>query len=87
MHAATLAASVLVSNGSNSSVQKPITDDKQQYWAKGTGFGTGSTASSWDAEQALIRQKSEEEHVTCLLLVGFFVLLHHIHEGVDLQFY
>ncbi|XP_041353670.1 baculoviral IAP repeat-containing protein 6-like isoform X2 [Gigantopelta aegis] len=46
------------------------TEEKNQsYWAKGTGFGTGSTTSSWDAEQALIRQKSEEEHVTCLLQV------------------
>lgn len=44
-------------------------EKSQQYWAKGTGFGTGSTTSSWDAEQALLRQKSEEEHVTCLLQV------------------
>ncbi|XP_070181060.1 dual E2 ubiquitin-conjugating enzyme/E3 ubiquitin-protein ligase BIRC6-like isoform X3 [Littorina saxatilis] len=41
----------------------------QHYWAKGTGFGTGSTTSSWDAEQALLRQRSEEEHVACLLQV------------------
>lgn len=39
------------------------------YWAKGTGFGTGSTQQSWDVEQALQRQKSEEEHVTVLLQV------------------
>ena len=46
------------------------TEEKsQQYWAKGTGFGTGSTTSSWDAEQALVRQKQEEEHVACLLQV------------------
>ncbi|XP_067680641.1 baculoviral IAP repeat-containing protein 6-like isoform X2 [Haliotis asinina] len=46
------------------------TEEKtQHYWAKGTGFGTGSTTSSWDAEQALLRQRSEEEHVTCLLQV------------------
>ncbi|XP_076097651.1 dual E2 ubiquitin-conjugating enzyme/E3 ubiquitin-protein ligase BIRC6-like isoform X3 [Mytilus galloprovincialis] len=46
------------------------TEEKsQQYWAKGTGFGTGSTTSSWDAEQALLRQKQEEEHVACLLQV------------------
>ncbi|XP_052766452.1 baculoviral IAP repeat-containing protein 6-like isoform X2 [Mya arenaria] len=44
-------------------------EKSQQFWAKGTGFGTGSTTSSWDAEQALIRQRSEEEHVTCLLQV------------------
>nr|KAG5700866.1 hypothetical protein BaRGS_012273 [Batillaria attramentaria] len=41
----------------------------QHYWAKGTGFGTGSTTSSWDAEQAMLRQRSEEEHVACLLQV------------------
>ncbi|XP_053375851.1 baculoviral IAP repeat-containing protein 6-like isoform X2 [Mercenaria mercenaria] len=52
-----------------SQVPGPSEEKSQQYWAKGTGFGTGSTTSSWDAEQALIRQKSEEEHVTCLLQV------------------
>ncbi|XP_067616443.1 baculoviral IAP repeat-containing protein 6 isoform X2 [Eurosta solidaginis] len=45
-------------------------DDKSHmYWAKGTGFGTGSTTQSWNVEQALLRQKSEEEHVTVLLQV------------------
>lgn len=53
------------------SQQKNTTEEKSQnYWAKGTGFGTGSTTSSWDAEHALLRQKSEEEHVTCLLQVS-----------------
>ncbi|ELT93547.1 hypothetical protein CAPTEDRAFT_223860 [Capitella teleta] len=54
-----------------------VDDKSQNYWAKGTGFGTGSTASSWDAEQALLRQRSEEEHVTCLLQV----LASYIHPG------
>lgn len=45
-------------------------DDKSHvYWAKGTGFGTGSTQQSWNVEQALLKQKSEEEHVTVLLQV------------------
>lgn len=44
-------------------------EEQQLYWAKGTGFGTGSTASGWDVEQALAKQKLEEEHVTCLLQV------------------
>ncbi|XP_061601104.1 baculoviral IAP repeat-containing protein 6 isoform X2 [Cololabis saira] len=44
-------------------------EDQQLYWAKGTGFGTGSTASGWDVEQALTKQRLEEEHVTCLLQV------------------
>lgn len=50
------------------------TEEQQLYWAKGTGFGTGSTASGWDVEQALTKQRLEEEHVTCLLQVGFFGL-------------
>lgn len=42
----------------------------KQYWAKGTGFGTGSTSSGWDIEQALVKQKNEEEHITSILQVG-----------------
>uniref|UniRef100_A0A8K9UWY4 Dual E2 ubiquitin-conjugating enzyme/E3 ubiquitin-protein ligase BIRC6 n=1 Tax=Oncorhynchus mykiss TaxID=8022 RepID=A0A8K9UWY4_ONCMY len=38
-------------------------EEQQLYWAKGTGFGTGSTASGWDVEQALTKQRLEEEHV------------------------
>lgn len=50
-------------------------DDKNHaYWAKGTGFGTGSTQQSWDVEQALLRQKSEEEHVTVLLKVQLILV-------------
>jgi baculoviral IAP repeat-containing protein 6 len=49
-------------------------DDKSHlYWAKGTGFGTGSTTQSWNVEQALLRQRSEEEHVTVLLQVDLCV--------------
>ena len=44
-------------------------EKNQQYWAKGTGFGTGSTMSNWDSEQTMMRKKSEEEHVTCLIQV------------------
>ncbi|XP_072930156.1 dual E2 ubiquitin-conjugating enzyme/E3 ubiquitin-protein ligase BIRC6 isoform X2 [Epargyreus clarus] len=44
-------------------------DKSQLYWAKGTGFGTGSTQQSWNVEQALVRQRLEEEHVTVLLQV------------------
>jgi baculoviral IAP repeat-containing protein 6 (apollon) len=52
------------------SEEQVISDDKSHvYWAKGTGFGTGSTQQSWNVEQALMRQKSEEEHVTVLLQV------------------
>ncbi|XP_066597963.1 baculoviral IAP repeat-containing protein 6 isoform X2 [Prorops nasuta] len=44
-------------------------DNSHLYWAKGTGFGTGSITQSWNVEQALLRQRSEEEHVTVLLQV------------------
>ncbi len=52
--------------------QKPSAQQQQQqqanlYWAKGTGFGTGSTAQQWDAERTQMQQKMEEEHVTCIL--------------------
>ncbi len=51
--------------GNGGTTEETITsDDKSHvYWAKGTGFGTGSTQQSWNVEQALMRQKSEEEHV------------------------
>lgn len=60
----------------SSSTEEPIalSDDKgHMYWAKGTGFGTGSTQQSWNVEQALLRQKSEEEHVTVLLQVSLII--------------
>ncbi|XP_055983998.1 baculoviral IAP repeat-containing protein 6 isoform X2 [Sorex fumeus] len=53
----------------SSSPNPASTEEQQLYWAKGTGFGTGSTASGWDVEQALTKQRLEEEHVTCLLQV------------------
>lgn len=59
------------SSSSKSGENSQITsDDKSHmYWAKGTGFGTGSIQQSWNVEQALLKQKSEEEHVTVLLQV------------------
>ncbi|CAG9860383.1 unnamed protein product [Phyllotreta striolata] len=56
-------------NGSDRESSKIKEDKSQLYWAKGTGFGTGSTQQSWNVEQALLKQKSEEEHVTVLLQV------------------
>jgi len=50
-------------------IDKPGKSDDKAYWAKGTGFGTGSTSQSWDIELAMQKKKSEEENVTCLLQV------------------
>ncbi len=52
----------VISTGGNSNEEK-----NNLYWAKGTGFGTGSTMQQWDAEKTLMQQKMEEEHVTCIL--------------------
>lgn len=56
-------------SGSGESSQMSSDDKSHMYWAKGTGFGTGSIQQSWNVEQALLKQKSEEEHVAVLLHV------------------
>lgn len=69
-HELVIAATKAGTAGGAKESTKPATksDDKSQlYWAKGTGFGTGSTAQCWNVEQALMRQRSEEEHVTVLM--------------------
>lgn len=52
--------STSVTNGNNGT-------QNQQYWAKGTGFGTGSTAQTWDVDGAIQRQRQQEEQATSLL--------------------
>lgn len=47
--------------------QPSLQQNQQQYWAKGTGFGTGSTAQTWDLDGAMQRQRQQEEQATCLL--------------------
>ncbi|KAH9496163.1 Baculoviral IAP repeat-containing protein 6, partial [Bulinus truncatus] len=68
-HETQLILSAMQSSAAMGSLSQPEEKAQQHYWAKGTGFGTGSTTSSWDAEQAMLRQKGEEEHVACLLQV------------------
>uniref|UniRef100_A0A915E9T2 Uncharacterized protein n=1 Tax=Ditylenchus dipsaci TaxID=166011 RepID=A0A915E9T2_9BILA len=41
------------------------------FWAKGTGFGSGSTQQQWNVKEVMARRKQDEENVTCLLNVGF----------------
>jgi hypothetical protein len=38
------------------------------YWAEGTGFGTGSTASTWDREKWLLQKQAEDALATTSLL-------------------
>ncbi|XP_035825485.1 baculoviral IAP repeat-containing protein 6 [Aplysia californica] len=68
-HQVQLILSAMQSPSAMASLSQPEEKSQQHYWAKGTGFGTGSTTSSWDAEQAMLKQKGEEEHVACLLQV------------------
>ena len=53
--------------------QLPLVNNADQmYWAKGTGFGTGSTASNWDIEKALKNKKKKEKNIVIILQVYFF---------------
>lgn len=45
------------------------------YWAKGTGFGTGSTQASWNMDAAYQKQKFEEKNISCLLKVTDFLAI------------
>ncbi|EFX73355.1 hypothetical protein DAPPUDRAFT_253206 [Daphnia pulex] len=61
--AASQTGSILGSITSQSQLQQ----QQQQHWAKGTGFGTGSTAQTWDLDGAMQCQRQQEEQATCLL--------------------
>ena len=41
-----------------------------QYWAKGTGFGTGSMQSGWNMEQSFLRRNFEEQNCCAILQVS-----------------
>lgn len=45
----------------------PFIDEKKNYWAKGTGFGTGGMYSTWDSEFVLLRQNLEEVNASAIL--------------------
>ncbi|XP_047144989.1 baculoviral IAP repeat-containing protein 6 isoform X2 [Hydra vulgaris] len=46
-----------------------ITANNVHYWAKGTGFGTGSLASNWDIGMALSAKKKEEMQLMVIFQV------------------
>ncbi|XP_065681736.1 uncharacterized protein LOC100214758 isoform X1 [Hydra vulgaris] len=39
------------------------------YWAKGTGFGTGSTTSNWDIKKAISEKKKKEKQLVVIFQV------------------
>lgn len=71
--AASSAVSAEIVGGDAPSSVGASDDKSHMYWAKGTGFGTGSTTKSFDMEQVLSRQRIEDEHVTIFLqlLTGY----------------
>lgn len=42
---------------------------EKQYWAKGTGFGTGSMSSTWDVEAMMAHQQLKELLTTLSLAI------------------
>uniref|UniRef100_A0A158R584 UBIQUITIN_CONJUGAT_2 domain-containing protein n=1 Tax=Syphacia muris TaxID=451379 RepID=A0A158R584_9BILA len=47
--------------------QQPV--QSQSYWAKGTGFGSGTTQQQWNVDLHVMRRKADERNVTYLLQV------------------
>ena len=42
-----------------------------EYWAKGTGFGSGSLRSGWNMDRVRERQKKSERLIESIFKVGF----------------
>ena len=66
---------------------KVTTSSDHHYWAKGTGFGTGSTTSNWNMEAITAKQKAEEKYVSlCFAILAEFLSLGTPHgEGMGVK--
>ena len=54
--------------------KKVVSHDDSHYWAKGTGFGTGSTTSNWDIEATLAKKKLEEKYIAlCFTILAEYL--------------
>lgn len=62
------AASSATTSGPHPSLQQQQLQG-QNYWAKGTGFGSGTTQQQWNVQQHVAKRKQDESNVTCLLKV------------------
>ncbi|XP_065205965.1 baculoviral IAP repeat-containing protein 6-like [Planococcus citri] len=62
------------SSSSSRKSKKSISRSSRQYWAKGTGYASGTTTTSWDFTQTLNKQRLEEERISLLLqILAYFV--------------
>lgn len=52
------------------------------FWAKGTGFGTGSTHSQWKPDEILQIQKLHEEHVVYLFDIFYSIFSNKLSEDL-----
>lgn len=48
---------------------------QHSFWAKGTGFGSGTTQQQWNVDLHVLKRKQDEQNVTHLLRVCFISLL------------
>ena len=61
---------------------KTVTSKDKEYWAKGTGFGTGSTSSAWDISAMLQENQSNELLSSlCLAILGEWLNVREENEG------
>lgn len=44
---------------------------QHNFWAKGTGFGSGTTQQQWNVDLHVMKRKQDEQNVTHLLRVLF----------------
>lgn len=44
---------------------------QHSFWAKGTGFGSGTTQQQWNVDLHVLKRKQDEQNVTLLLKVYF----------------
>ena len=53
-------------DGSEAALQS----NDQEYWAKGTGFGSGSLRSGWNMDQVREKQKKNERQMELIFKVS-----------------
>lgn len=52
-----------------------VSSAQHSCWAKGTGFGTGTTQQHWDVDLHVLKREQDEQNVTHLLKVYFSSVL------------
>lgn len=51
-----------------------MTHEDGRYWAKGTGFGTGSTTSNWDIDATFAKKKTQEKFIAlCFTIMAEYM--------------